>query len=239
MSNPHRPARFISRLAAVTGLALVSALGFFNCAPSVNPALKSSIDGLLSAPAKSQDFSPPSALMPPDFEVGQWTKIKIVDKKGRPTVYTQKIVGEEGGAWWMETVTENYSSVHILKMLVKMDRRDPNSVEIRKVFQKTDDSDPLEIDGPALSLTQGLYKKSVQSMTVEWKETERVDAVVQAGNFAQCYAMDSKVSFGPFTSASKGLFHSSVPINGLVSSSSDGTVIELLDFGMSGAQASF
>jgi hypothetical protein len=214
-------------------------LPFLHCAPSINPSLKSSIDNQLSAPALSQDYGSPSALMPPELAAGQWVKHKIVDKKGRPTVYSLKILERQDDAWLLETETQNYSNTIITRMLVKFERNNPESAEIRRVWQKTDKNDPVVIEGPALSLTQGLYKKSMQSMTVQWKETAREDATVQAGKFPQCYAMDSKVSFGLVVSASKGLFHSSVPINGLVKSISEGTSIELLAFGMSGATPSF
>ena len=62
---------------------------------------------------------------------------------------------------------------------------------------------------------------------------------VPAGTFAGCDKVDSEMSFGPFDTASTGYAHPAVPINGLVTSSSKDTKIELLAFGMEGAEPSF
>ncbi len=227
------------RMPAFAACAALLALPLTRCAPSVDPALKASVDQSIGAPQRSENFGPPAALMPPEYAEGQWIRHKIVDKKGRPSVYTMKILGREGDAWLIESEAESYSHKTITRLLAKLDRNHPESAEIRKVWQKTGDAEPIVIDGPTLKLTQGLYRKSMESMTVKWTETSRQDALVAAGAFPQCYAMDTDVSFGPMVSSSKGLFHSSVPINGLVKSDSEGTKIELLDFGMTGAVAGF
>jgi hypothetical protein len=50
---------------------------------------------------------------PPSFEPlplapGQWSRYKMTDDKGQPSFLTYKILSEESGAYWIETLHESY-----------------------------------------------------------------------------------------------------------------------------------
>ncbi len=218
---------------------LIAIATLFNCAPSVNPALEAQIDAELAAAPKSAVIPAPTVLEPLPLAVGQWIKSKYVDKKGRATIFEYKVVGSEGDAFWLENKVTNYSSVSITKILTKLDRMNPENTEILKVFTKTDDYDPTPVEGPVLTMTKGLYKKIIQSMTINWNSSGQKDVTVPAGTFEQCYIINSDVSFGLYAHSSTGFFHSAVPLNGMVQTMAEDGTMELLDFGTSGATASF
>jgi hypothetical protein len=157
------------------------------------------------------------------------------------------IVGEEQGGWIIETHSLTQSSESITQMLV---------LGMDKVYQ-TGTIDDLEIvwvkikphgqtvqtfEGPMLTLTKGLYKKGLAGLEVQ--STMGVDSgtvSVPAGSFKGTLKSGSEVSFLGKKFFSDAWFHPSVPINGMVKSVSknEDTVIELLDFGLSGAKRSF
>lgn len=209
------------------------------CAPSIKPALKAKVDGEIAGSMKSTAYEAPASLMPPPLEVGQWVKHVLVHKNGNPSISTYKVVGKVGSAFWVEFTHESYSLTQADKLLVDFDFEDMSKTRIIRAITKTGDSEPQEVEGQVLKLAQSMYKKMIQSMTLKWVVTGRKDKRVPAGNFSQCYQTDSKVEFGFFASSANGLYHSSVPINGLVFSESEDYRMELLDFGMTGAIASY
>src|SRR5688572_131283 len=112
------------RLALV--LPLIASLALSSCAPSVNPALKSSIDKrILSFPQSSDNvYEAPASAEPLPPAVGQWARYKLTDDDNNPALLTYKIVGEDAGAYWLETVRETYTEKQVTLLLVKLgDRR--------------------------------------------------------------------------------------------------------------------
>src|SRR5579859_4963559 len=80
---------------------LLQAVG---CAASFDPALKASVDRQVAALEPSaQTYPAPTVEMPAPLAPGQWIRSKRVDSDGKPSFLTQKIVGQSGSAFWVET----------------------------------------------------------------------------------------------------------------------------------------
>ena len=127
-------------LSLVAAVALAVAVTSSACGPSIDPAAKADIDRRVAMLQPGSAAMPPPApgmFAPMPFAVGQWTQYKMTDDKGQPSFLTQKIVGQEGDAVWLESVNESYTGRMITKMLVAFgSRMDPNQVEIRAVKMK-------------------------------------------------------------------------------------------------------
>jgi hypothetical protein len=227
--------------ARIAGLALVAGLlAVAGCGPSIDPAAKADIDQRVSAlKAGEAAFPAPSGFVPMPLAVGQWTQHKMVND-GSPSFMTYKIVGEEGGAYWVETVHESYAGKTIQKMLIAFgNRMDPKQVEIRAVKIKDSKGRVTEQPKEMMPLLQSLYKKAVTSLVLNWQGMPQEDAAVPAGRFAGCYHGRSEGSFGPWSATSDGWSHPSVPISGLVRSQGVDKpfTMELVAFGLTGAQS--
>ena len=130
------------------------------CGPSVDPALKADIDRRIASLAKpTQTFPGPTAFQPQPFQVGQWTQHKMVYDQ-QPSFLTTKVVGQDGDAFWIESLQESYSGRTVTKILLSIpNRMDPASIEIRGVVMKDRNGHVQTIDGPVLSMMQGLYRR--------------------------------------------------------------------------------
>ncbi len=208
----------------------------FNCS-STNPEVKANIDKQLSAlTKKSRSFEPPIQAEPLPPKVGQWVKIKTVDKKGLPGFSTYKIIGEQDGAIWYEVEQEQYSGRSVIKMLIVLNRSDISATEIRQVIQWHGKGKPIVMDEAALALTRGMFRKTLNMMTISWENMPKEDVTVPAGEFKQSFKFSAKTSIGLFSFKSENWCHPEVPINGIVKSEGEnGFKMELVDFGHSGA----
>ncbi|MCL2448840.1 MAG: hypothetical protein FWD17_07835 [Polyangiaceae bacterium] len=208
------------------------------CAASIDPAMRASIDQQVAALKPSDQVYPaPTTKTPMPLSPGQWTKIKLVDKSGRPSFMTYKVIGQEGDASWIEMVTESYSGRTVIKMLVAYgDRTDPKQVDIRHAIAKIRDNAPIDYQGPMLAIVQGTFKEVAKGLVVQWEGLPQETKKVPAGVFTDAYKADTEVSFYGFSSRAKVWSHSAVPVQGLVhSENEDGSTLDLVDFGLSGA----
>jgi len=119
------------------GFALLSLL-VAACGPSIDPAARADIDRRVAALQIGANTVPrPTSFEPMPLAPGQWTQYKMIDDKGHPSFLTQKIVGEEAGAHWIETLHESYTGRTSQRMLVAFgNRMDPGQVQIRAVKMK-------------------------------------------------------------------------------------------------------
>jgi hypothetical protein len=231
--------RFPVKAPFVTATALAVTLATFGCAPSIDPAAKADIDRRVSALGGSgPSVGAPTAFMPMPFSPGQWTQHKMIDGKGQPSFMTYKIVGQDGDAFWVEAVTENYHGKTVMKMLLAMpNRMDPNGIDIRAVTMKDNKGNVTKLDGPMLSLMRSMYQGAVSTLVVNWQGLPQENATVPGGNFAGCYKTRTDAAWGPWKSASTAWSHPAVPISGLVRSQGidQPTSMELTAFGLTGA----
>jgi hypothetical protein len=208
------------------------------CGASIDPAMRASIDGQVAALTPSDAAYPaPTTKLPMPLSPGQWVRFKLVDKEGRPSFTTYKIVGQEGDAHWVEVVTERYSGRMVVKMLVAYgDRTDPSQTDMRRLIVKLKDNAPIDYQEPLLSLVRGTYKDIAKAIIVRWEGLPQETKKVPAGTFVDAYKADAEVRLFGFTSRAKTWSHSAVPVQGLVhSDNEDGATMDLVAFGLSGA----
>ena len=234
-----RPPRAPLLVAAFT-FSLVSIAG---CAASVDPAAKADIDGrIASLRQPTSTFPAPATFVPMPLAAGQWTQHKMVDDKGQPSFLTYKILSEEAGAFWVETVHESYGGRTIQLMLVAFgNRTDPGQIEIRAVKMKDTGGHVNEVPPAVISMMQSLYKKALPMLVVNWQGQPQESAVVPAGQFAQCFRARTDVQWAGFHSVQDSWSHPAVPISGLVKSQGvdKPSTMELVAYGLNGATSQF
>jgi hypothetical protein len=231
------------RLATLGLLGALSASLLAGCGPSIDPAAKADIDRRIAAlGAPRQSYAAPAGFLPTPFAVGQWTRHKLVDDKGQPSFLTYKIVGQEGDAFWIETVTESYAGKTALKILLSIpNRTDPRSIDIRAVSMKDREGRVQVIDPTVLQFVRGTYQDAMSTLVLSWQGLPQDDTSVPAGTFAGCFRARTEATWGPWHSASRSWSHAIVPITGLVKSQGldKPTTMELVDFGVTGAVSEF
>jgi hypothetical protein len=218
----------------------VLTFALFACGASIDPAMKASVDAKLAAlQPQSTTYPTPTAELPPPLVPGQWIRLKMTDSKGRLAIITDKIVGKEGNATWLEVVHESYTGHSIIKMLADFgDRTDPDKVDIQNIIIKNGDKAPIDYSkqGPVLAMVKGMYKSVVKNLIIQWHGLPKETKSTLAGTFTDCFKGKSEVSLGPITSSGTVWYHPAVPINGTVAFTGDqGDVEELIGFGDTGA----
>ncbi|HVR61332.1 MAG TPA: hypothetical protein VMU50_05500 [Polyangia bacterium] len=225
---------------AAAAIAAAAVLGAAGCSPSVDPAARADIDRRVAAlGTPGQNYGAPTGFAPMPFQTGQWTTHKLVDQDGRPSFMTYKIVGEDGGAFWLETVTETYGGRSVTKLLVAIpNRMDLGSVDIRAAAFKDHKGNVTRFDGPTLAIVRNTYRSIVSTLVVSWQGLPQENVAVAAGEFAGCFKTRTDATWGPWHAASTAWSHAAVPLSGLVKSQriDRPSTMELVAFGLAGAQ---
>jgi hypothetical protein len=176
------------------------------------------------------------------FVVGQWTEYRVTDDKGRASLLTYKLVGQENGAYWLETVRQSAEGREATMMLVAMKSgRDPDGMEIRALRVKKGDAPATDVDAGMIPQVRGQYRAVLDLLAMAVETDEKDDLRVPAGHFIGCYAVKTKVAWGPWQTMSDVCSHPSVPMSGVVRAKPLGqsALLELVDFGTSGATSEF
>jgi hypothetical protein len=228
--------------------AVILCFGLTSCftMPSPNPVFVNQIDSYFNN-TKTHTYKASGKFKRPiPYKVGQYVVTGMNSPSGR-SISKMAIVGKEQGGWIIETHSLTQSSESIMQMLVLgmekvYETGTIDDLEIIWVKIKPHGETVQTIEGPMLALTKGLYKKGLAGLEVQTAmSTESGTMSVPAGNFKGTLKASSEVSFLGKKYLSDAWFHPSVPINGMVKSVSKNgdTIIELLDFGLSGASRSF
>jgi hypothetical protein len=222
----------------------VLAAGLFvaACGPSIDPAARADVDRRASELRPGAEaFGAPAAPSPMALGVGQWATYKAVDNNGRPSFVTMKIVGEQAGAFWYETLQESYYGRQGLRMLVDFgDRRRPESLKIKSAKIRDTKGRVTEYPEELIGFMNSMLRGQMGPITVDWTGLPQEDAAVPAGRFVSCYKGRSEVSWAGMHSVSTAWGHPTVPISGMVRSVGDnGMTMDLVAFGTSGAQSDF
>ena len=228
------------RLTTIALLAGIAGTVVFGCGPSVDPAAKADIDGRVAAlrSGAGPAVPAPTGFDPMPFAVGQRVQYKMVNDSGEPSFLTQKVVGQESGAWWIESVMEGYHGKTVQKMLVVFgSRTDPAQIEIRAAKTRDARGNVNELPPSVMPMVQSLYKSVVASLVMSWQGLPQAPTAVPAGNFDGCFHTQGQVQFAGFKSTAESWSHPAVPLSGLVRSKGidHPTTMELIAFGMSGA----
>ena len=215
------------------------------CGPSVDPAAKADIDrrvGLLQAPAATIPPPAPGVFQAIPFAPGQWTQYKMVDDKGQPSFLTYKVLAEEGGAFWLEMVSDTYYGRQLTLLLAYFgSRTDPSQLEIRAAKTKDSKGRVNEIPPTMMPMMQGLYRGMVSSLVLSWQGLPQEGTAVPAGRFDACFKTRSEAQWGMWRSTADGWSHPAVPVSGLVRSQGldKPFTMELVAFGLTGAVSEF
>ena len=219
------------------------ALALAACAPSINPAAKADIDGRMAALQSGGGIIPaPATFEPLPLVAGQWSQYKMIDDKGQPSFLTYKVVGEEGGAFWIETLHESYFGRTAQKMLLAFgSRSDPGQVEIRAVVTQDRNGNINPMPPEMMPMLQSMFRGAVSALVINWQGMPQESAAVPAGRFDGCVRARSDAQWGPWKSTADSWRHPAVPLSGLVRSQGidHPFTMELVAFGSSGAVADF
>jgi hypothetical protein len=232
-----------SRGGAVSAAFCLCALALAACGPSIDPAAKADIDGRMAAlQSGGGAFPAPPSFDPMPLVGGQWSQYKMIDDKGQPSFLTYKVLGEEGGAFWIETLNESYYGRTAQKMLLAFaSRTDPNQIEIRAVVTLDRRGNINPMPPTMMPIFQSMFKGVVSALVIDWQGLPQESATVPAGRFDGCVRARSEAQWGPWKSTADSWRHPAVPLSGLVRSQGvdHPFTMELVAFGMSGAVADF
>jgi hypothetical protein len=233
----------MNRAAVATGAGVLLVLAMGGCGPSIDPAAKADIDGRLAALQGGGAAVPaPATFEPLPLAAGQWSQYKMVDDKGYPSFLTYKVLGQEGDAFWLETLNESYFGRTAQKMLIFFgNRMDPNQIEIRGVVTLDKNGNVNPMPPGMMPLLQSMFKGVVSSMVINWQGLPQEAAIVPAGRFEGCFRARTDAQWGPYRSMADSWRHPAVPVSGLVRSQGvdHPFTMELVAFGMTGATADF
>lgn len=219
---------------------VVSVLLFAACGPTIDPAAKADLDRRLAQLPTSEETYPPSeSFLPMAFNIGQWTQHRVRDDKGGAQLITSKLVGQEDGGYWLETITESYAGREIAKMHVALHTgRDPSGMEIRSLRIKRGNNAPVDVDPTELVNARAQYRHYLDLLAVSFESNLKDDARVPGGHFIGCYKSKTSKAWGPWQSSALLCSHPSVPLSGVVRAQTTDaqSLMELVSFGVRGAE---
>ena len=228
---------------AVSAAFCLCALALTACGPSIDPAARADIDGRVAAlQGNAGTFPPPVSFEPLPLAAGQWSQYKMVDDKGQPGFLTYKVLGEEGGAYWIETLHETYFGRTAQKMLIAFgNRMDPTQFEIRGVVTLDRHGNVNPMPPAMMPMLQSMFRGAVSALAINFQGLPQEAAVVPAGRFDGCFRARTEAQWGPYKSTADSWRHPAVPVSGLVRSQGvdHPFTMELVAFGMSGATPDF
>jgi hypothetical protein len=222
----------------------VALLSASACGPQIDPAAKADLDRKLAQIQTSeQTYSPSESYSPMAFFVGQWTEHRITDDKGHKSLVTNKLVGQEDGAYWLEVINESAQGREAARMLIAMQAgRDPSGMVIRTLLVRKGSDQPTAVDpmtgDPKI---RARYRAALDLLAVPGEGDEKDDVRVPGGHFIGCYRIETQGAWGPLQTPTDLCTHPSVPLSGVVRAVSATTpgLVELIDFGVTGAESVF
>jgi hypothetical protein len=212
-----------------------------SCGPSINPVFQKRINDLYGKHS-SQSYSGTAKFVKPmPWAEGQWV-IYGTTNNNKKTISKISILGQEQGGWILENYSLTETEETVMQMCISgMDKmtssRNPDDIDIIWIKIRDKDGKVSKLEGMMLSFTKGMYKKMLPSMNIDVSGEDGGTITVPGGTFNNTLKFRTEVSFWGSKHTSDTWCHESVPINGLVKSisSEDNLVMELLDFGMTGA----
>jgi hypothetical protein len=211
------------------------------CGPTIDPAARADLERHLEQIQTSEETFPPAeSYSPMAFVVGQWTEYRITDDKGRKSLITSKLIGQEEGAYWFEVVNETPEGREAAKMLVAMPGgRDPAGMEIRSLFLKKGKALPVVVDPGSLPALRAKFRGALDLFAITAETQEKDDVRVPGGHFIGCYLIETAGAWGPWKVPAEVCTHPSVPLSGIVRAQPIGVngLLELVGFGVTGAES--
>ncbi len=241
MKNSLKPLTLSVAIVLAIGLVLAS------CGTPTKPKNQSDI-GTAFGNAKTATYPEPVIPFetPMHLQVGQHVRYGVLDKDGQKSISAYSVIGHNGDVWVLESYSltagnESWTQLKVAGLDQAMVSRNPDDISIISARTRNNNDAPSEIDGVVLSLTKGIYKDALAHWTMKTiPEGKDIAMTVPAGTFQGLVKASTTMHIFGSSLTSTGYYHPAVPISGLVkSTSSNGVEMSLLDFGTSGAKASF
>src|SRR6185437_5913957 len=150
----------------------------------------------------------PATFEPLPLAAGQWSQYKMIDDQGQPSFLTYKVLGEEGGAFWIETLNETYFGRTAQKMLIAFgNRMYPNQIDVRAVITLDRRGNVNPMPPAMMPLLQSTFKSAVSALVINWQGLPQEPATVPAGHFDGCFRARSEAQWGPWKSTADSWRH--------------------------------
>ena len=182
---------------------------------------------------------------PAAWNVGQYIIVGNLEKGKKKSAMKMSIVGKADGGYIVEMVSTEDDKESVIQYLIRgidkaMKSGDSKDIEFGWIKMRGEDGQIQTIEGPMIQMYKSMMPSTFSSMQLKVATyTDGGTIVVPAGTFSGLNVVDSEAKIFGFTSKTKGYYHPSVPINGMVKSVSDDGKNEsvLIGFGFSGAKA--
>ncbi len=209
------------------------------CGSSEDPALVARIRSMSEQKSRT---APASARItaPAPYAAGQYVTMVSIDGKKRSITQTG-VVGQRDGGWVLEfssiTPSEESVSQICFSGLEKLAQgAGSEAIEIKWIKMRDKDGKVTTMDrqsNPLFGMLTGSYKDIAAGMrfkaVTDYAQGGTVS--VPAGTFQGTLKVNSSVTVMGSEYKSVNWMHSAVPLNALVRSEADGTILELVDYG--------
>jgi hypothetical protein len=183
-------------------------------------------------------------LQPAPWAVGQYVILGNIEKGEKKSVAKFSIVGKADGGYIFEIINTTEKEETAIQYLIKgidkvMKTGNSDDIEFAWIKVKGKDGKIQVFEGAMLSFAKMFTSSVTTNMKTKTTFTDGGTVTVPAGTFSGVNLIESESKTMGFSSKSKGYYHPSVPIYGIVKSVTDDDSHEtvLIGFGMSGAKA--
>lgn len=170
---------------------------------------------------------------------GQFVLYRVTDDAGQHD-FSYSVVDEEGGAHWIQVVTERSGRRVVIQLLLKIgERNTPSTAELLAVRMKMGSS-TREFRGALLAQARKSVADVMKELDVPGLDgLKQEDVTVPAGTFKSCYYREATMTLYGFHSRNKSWLHTGVPVLALVKLVSVGKnfTMELKEYGITGAKS--
>jgi hypothetical protein len=194
-----------------------------------------------AAPGDGKVMAAPTSPLPKPLKAGQFVRYKVTED-GAQRDFSYSVVGEEGGAHWIQVVTERGGRRVVIQLLLRIgNRSDPKSAKLLAVKMKMG-AMVKEFRGATLAAMRKSVDGAMNELTVPGLDgLEQQDVTVPAGTFKGCYKRESTVTLLQHQAKSREWIHPGVPVLALVKNEAIDRdyKMELSEYGETGAKNEF
>jgi hypothetical protein len=240
--------RFVVATSVLMVSALLACKSFKDRASGSTPAASAASAGTAAgtpasaAPPMAENagklMAAPTSPLPKPLKAGQFVRYNVTERGGQRD-FSYSVVGEEGGAHWVQVVTERGGRRVVIQLLLRIgNRSDPKSAKLLAVKMKLG-SMVKEFRGAALQAMRKSVDDAMGELAIPGLDgLEQQDVTVPAGTFKSCYKRESTVTLLQKQSKSREWLHPGVPVIALVKSEAMDSdyKMELAEYGETGAK---
>jgi hypothetical protein len=209
-----------------------------------SPSASASAAVASAAPQPSASAATGNGLAAPErdwalpLKTGQFVRYRVTDK-GQQSEFSYSVVGEEGGAHWLQVVTEKGGRRVVIQILLRLgERHTPKSAELLAVKMKMG-SMVREFRGATLAAMKNRVSGAMKELNLPGLTgLPQEDVTVPAGTFKSCFVREATTTLLGMTTRTKNWIHTGVPVLAMVKAEAPNGdyVIELMEYGETGAK---